>query len=57
VAQNGKNAIEEERPQERNLCCHQILFNQPDFQAQKPALFELVEANGHIALFYPKFPL
>jgi len=36
-------------------CCCRILFNQPDFQAQKPALFELVEANGHIAFFYPKF--
>ena len=36
-------------------CCYQILFNQPDFQAQKLVLFELVEANGHIAFFYPKF--
>jgi hypothetical protein len=36
-------------------CCRRILFNQPDFKAQKPALFELVEAHGHIAFFYPKF--
>ena len=38
-----------------SCCCCQILFNQPDFIAQKPALFELVESHGHIAFFYPKF--
>ncbi|KIJ50790.1 hypothetical protein M422DRAFT_159330 [Sphaerobolus stellatus SS14] len=36
-------------------CCHRVLFNQPDFQNQKPAIFELVESHGHIAFFYPKF--
>ena len=36
-------------------CCWCILFNQPDFQAQKPALVELVESHEHIALFYPNF--
>ena len=36
-------------------CCFQcMVFNQPDFKAQKPALFELVESHGHIAFFYPK---
>jgi hypothetical protein len=36
-------------------CCRRILFNQPDFMAQKPAIIELVEAHGHLAFFYPKF--
>jgi len=36
-------------------CCSHILFNQSDFQAQQPALVELVESHGHIACFYPKF--
>ena len=36
-------------------CCRWVLFNQPDFVAQKPALFELVESHGHLAFFYPKF--
>ena len=36
-------------------CCRQVLFNQPDIVAQKPALFELVESHGHLAFFYPKF--
>ena len=36
-------------------CCRRVLFNQPDFIGQKPALFELVESHGHIAFFYPKF--
>jgi hypothetical protein len=38
-----------------SCCCWWVLFNQTDFIAQKPALFELVEAHGHIAFFYPKF--
>jgi hypothetical protein len=37
------------------FCCRQVLFNQPDFVAPKPALFELVESHGHLAFFYPKF--
>ncbi|KIJ31633.1 hypothetical protein M422DRAFT_185681, partial [Sphaerobolus stellatus SS14] len=36
-------------------CCHCVLFNQPDFQNQKPAIFELVESHGHVVFFYPKF--
>ncbi|KIJ33887.1 hypothetical protein M422DRAFT_182735 [Sphaerobolus stellatus SS14] len=31
-------------------CCRRVLFNQPDFIAQKPAI-----SHGHIAFFYPKF--
>jgi len=36
-------------------CCCRLLFNQPDFAAQKPAIVELVESQGHMAFFYPKF--
>jgi len=36
-------------------CCHQLLFNQPDFASQKLAIVELVEYQGHMAFFYPKF--
>jgi len=36
-------------------CCHHILFNQPDFKAQKPALEELIEPHGSLVFFYPKF--
>jgi hypothetical protein len=36
-------------------CCRRVLFNQPDFASQKPAIIELVESHGHIAFFYPKF--
>ncbi|EJD07984.1 uncharacterized protein FOMMEDRAFT_74537 [Fomitiporia mediterranea MF3/22] len=36
-------------------CCQRILFNQPDFQAQKSAIEELVEGYRHKAVFYPKF--
>jgi len=39
------------KTQQGPCCCCWILFNQPDFQAQKPVCFELVEANGHIAFF------
>ncbi|KAF8575281.1 hypothetical protein K439DRAFT_1623731, partial [Ramaria rubella] len=38
-----------------SCCCRRLLFNQPDFASQKPALIELVESHGHIAFFYPKF--
>ena len=33
-------------------CCYQILFNQPEFKAQKPALFELVEAHCQEWVFH-----
>ncbi|KIJ42644.1 hypothetical protein M422DRAFT_170720 [Sphaerobolus stellatus SS14] len=36
-------------------CCRRVLFNQPDFTAQKVALVELIEANGHLVFFYPKY--
>ncbi|KIJ36425.1 hypothetical protein M422DRAFT_179409 [Sphaerobolus stellatus SS14] len=38
-------------------CCCRVLFNQPDFKAQKPAIVELVEDSGHITFFLPKIPL
>ncbi|KIJ37752.1 hypothetical protein M422DRAFT_177397 [Sphaerobolus stellatus SS14] len=38
-----------------SCCCRRVLFNQPDFQNQKPAIFELIESHGHIAFLYPKF--
>ncbi|KIJ48164.1 hypothetical protein M422DRAFT_162848 [Sphaerobolus stellatus SS14] len=36
-------------------CCWQVLYNQPDFVGQKSALVELIEAHGHLVIFYPKF--
>ncbi|KIJ24181.1 hypothetical protein M422DRAFT_195007, partial [Sphaerobolus stellatus SS14] len=38
-------------------CCRRevVLFNQPDFLDQKPALVELIQSHGHIVFFYPKF--
>ena len=36
-------------------CCRHLLFNQPDFVAQKSQLEELVTRRGHICDFYPKF--
>ena len=36
-------------------CCHRILYNQPDFQAQQPELIEFIESRGHKVIFYPKF--
>jgi hypothetical protein len=38
-----------------SCCCHRILFNQPDFTGQKPAIVELIESQGHLVFFYPKF--
>lgn len=38
-----------------SCCCHRMLYNQPDFADQKPALVELIESRGHICFFYPKF--
>jgi len=42
-------------PDEGMCCCRHILFNQPDFKAQKSALEELIESHGHLVCFYPKF--
>ena len=36
-------------------CCRCILYNQPDFRAQKPQLVEYIENRGHLAFYYPKF--
>lgn len=33
----------------------QVLAQQPDFQAQKGRVQEVVEGRGHLVLFYPKF--
>lgn len=38
-----------------HCCCRNILFHQPDFKSQRPALVEHIENRGHIAIFYPKF--
>ena len=42
-------------PGQTNCCCHRILFNQPDFVAQKSKLEELVELHGYRMIFYLKF--
>jgi hypothetical protein len=42
-------------PGRTDCCCRRLLFNQPDFVAQKSALEELVEQRGHICDFYPKY--
>ena len=38
-----------------NCCCHQLLFNQPDFVNQKSQLKELITLHGHICNSYPKY--
>jgi hypothetical protein len=38
-----------------NCCCHNILFNQPDFVSQKSQLQELIESCNHLCDFYPKY--
>ncbi|THV00987.1 hypothetical protein K435DRAFT_656209 [Dendrothele bispora CBS 962.96] len=42
---------------ETNLscCCRKVLFYQPDFVVQKPAIQEFIEARGHLCDFYPKY--
>ncbi|KZV67560.1 hypothetical protein PENSPDRAFT_611238 [Peniophora sp. CONT] len=42
-------------PGRTDCCCRRLLFNQPDFVAQKPALQEFIEARGHLCDFYPKY--
>lgn len=42
-------------PDATACCCRRLLFNQPDFVAQKSQLEELVTRRGHICDFYPKF--
>jgi hypothetical protein len=42
-------------PGHTDCCCHWILFNQPDFTAQKSKLEELCEFHGYQLIFYPKF--
>lgn len=36
-------------------CARRMLFNQPDFKNQKPAIIEFVENRGHIGFLYPKY--
>jgi hypothetical protein len=38
-----------------NCCARRLLSQQPDFLAQKGRIQEVVEARGHMVLFYPKF--
>ncbi|KAL1669056.1 hypothetical protein GGF50DRAFT_44924 [Schizophyllum commune] len=42
-------------PDRTDCCCRRLLFTQPDFEAQKSALQELVESRGHLCDFYPKY--
>ena len=42
-------------PDRENCCCCTLLFNQPDFVSQKSELQELVEKQGHLCDFYPKY--
>lgn len=39
----------------KECCCRHILFNEPDFKAQKSAVEEYIESRGHKVIFYPKF--
>jgi hypothetical protein len=38
-----------------DCCCRRLLFTQPDFEAQKSQLQELIEGCGHTCDFYPKY--
>lgn len=38
-----------------NCCARRLMSQQPDFLAQKGRVQEVVEAKGHLVLFYPKF--
>jgi len=38
-----------------SCCARRFMFNQPDFIAQKSRLEEIIEKQGHICDFYPKF--
>ena len=40
---------------QKDCCCHHVLFNQPDFCAQKSHLEEYITSRGHICNFYPKY--
>jgi hypothetical protein len=42
-------------PDQTNCCCRRLLFNQPDFIAQKSQLEEYITQRGHLCDFYPKF--
>ena len=39
----------------KNCCAKQILELQPDFEAQKSLVQEVIEAAGHCCIFLPKF--
>jgi hypothetical protein len=42
-------------PGRTDCCCRRLLFTQPDFEAQKSQLQEVIEERGHICDFYPKY--
>ena len=42
-------------PGQTECCCRRLLFNQPDFVAQKSQLKEYITSRGHICDFYPKY--
>src|SRR4029077_2878978 len=42
-------------PYHLDCCARRLLSLQPDFMAQKSAIEEIVEAESHMVLFFPKF--
>jgi len=42
-------------PDAMTCCASRILSLQPDFQAQKSLVQEVIEAAGHLCIFLPKF--
>jgi len=43
-------------PERSTSCCaRKIMASQPDFQAQKSSIAEVIESAGHTVEFYPKF--
>lgn len=51
-----KTVTKEERKHSGDRCCARwVLSQQSDFQAQKGRVQEVVEARGHLVLFYPRF--
>ena len=38
-----------------DCCCWRILYDQPDFKAQKSQLEELIKSRHHLCDFYPKY--
>jgi hypothetical protein len=42
-------------PDAKTCCASRILSLQPDFQAQKSLIQEVIKAAGHLCIFLPKF--